>query len=207
MIKVLIVDDQRMVREMIKLNLEKLENIKIVNSIENAQMAEMFCSNGQIDLIIMDICTANGESGLEASRNIKKYYPNIKIIIVTSMPEHSFIEKAKDIGCDSFWYKDFDKISFIEVVEKTLNGKKIYPDRTPTIEIGLAKSYEFTSRELEVLRELVNGSTHLEISEKLDISINTVKFHIKNLLSKTGYTNSMQLVIDVVNKKLILPEF
>ncbi|BFT66309.1 response regulator transcription factor [uncultured Parvimonas sp.] len=207
MIKVLIVDDQRMVREMIKLNLEKLENIKIVNSIENAQMAEMFCSNGQIDLIIMDICTANGESGLEASRNIKKYYPNIKIIIVTSMPEHSFIEKAKDIGCDSFWYKDFDKISFIEVVEKTLNGEKIYPDRTPTIEIGLAKSYEFTSRELEVLRELVNGSTHLEISEKLDISINTVKFHIKNLLSKTGYTNSMQLVIDVVNKKLILPEF
>lgn len=207
MIKVLIVDDQRMVREMIKLNLEKLENIKIVNSIENAQMAEMFCSNGQIDLIIMDICTANGESGLEASRNIKKYYPNIKIIIVTSMPEHSFIEKAKDIGCDSFWYKDFDKISFIEVVKKTLNGEKIYPDRTPTIEIGLAKSYEFTSRELEVLRELVNGSTHLEISEKLDISINTVKFHIKNLLSKTGYTNSMQLVIDVVNKKLILPEF
>ncbi len=207
MIKVLIVDDQRMVREMIKLNLEKLENIKIVNSIENAQMAEMFCFNGQIDLIIMDICTANGESGLEASRNIKKYYPNIKIIIVTSMPEHSFIEKAKDIGCDSFWYKDFDKISFIEVVEKTLNGEKIYPDRTPTIEIGLAKSYEFTSRELEVLRELVNGSTHLEISEKLDISINTVKFHIKNLLSKTGYTNSMQLVIDVVNKKLILPEF
>lgn len=207
MIKVLIVDDQRMVREMIKLNLEKLENIKIVNSIENAQMAEMFCSNGQIDLIIMDICTANGESGLEASRNIKKYYPNIKIIIVTSMTEHSFIEKAKDIGCDSFWYKDFDKISFIEVVEKTLNGEKIYPDRTPTIEIGLAKSYEFTSRELEVLRELVNGSTHLEISEKLDISINTVKFHIKNLLSKTGYTNSMQLVIDVVNKKLILPEF
>lgn len=207
MIKVLIVDDQRMVREMIKLNLEKLENIKIVNSIENAQMAEMFSSNGQIDLIIMDICTANGESGLEASRNIKKYYPNIKIIIVTSMPEHSFIEKAKDIGCDSFWYKDFDKISFIEVVEKTLNGEKIYPDRTPTIEIGLAKSYEFTSRELEVLRELVNGSTHLEISEKLDISINTVKFHIKNLLSKTGYTNSMQLVIDVVNKKLILPEF
>lgn len=207
MIKVLIVDDQRMVREMIKLNLEKLENIKIVNSIENAQMAEMFCSNGQIDLIIMDICTANGESGLEASRNIKKYYPNIKIIIVTSIPEHSFIEKAKDIGCDSFWYKDFDKISFIEVVEKTLNGEKIYPDRTPTIEIGLAKSYEFTSRELEVLRELVNGSTHLEISENLDISINTVKFHIKNLLSKTGYTNSMQLVIDVVNKKLILPEF
>ncbi|MBK1468914.1 response regulator transcription factor [Parvimonas parva] len=207
MIKVLIVDDQRMVREMIKLNLEKLENIKIVNSIENAQMAEMFCSNGQIDLIIMDICTANGESGLEASRNIKKYYPNIKIIIVTSMPEHSFIEKAKDIGCDSFWYKDFDKISFIEVVEKTLNGEKIYPDRTPTIEIGLAKSYEFTSRELEVLRELVNGSTYLEISENLDISINTVKFHIKNLLSKTGYTNSMQLVIDVVNKKLILPEF
>ena len=207
MIKVLIVDDQRMVREMIKLNLEKLENIKIVNSIENAQMAEMFCSNGQIDLIIMDICTANGESGLEASRNIKKYYPNIKIIIVTSMPEHSFIEKAKDIGCDSFWYKDFDKISFIEVVEKTLNGEKIYPDRTPTIEIGLAKSYEFTSRELEVLRELVNGSTHLEISENLDISIHTVKFHIKNLLSKTGYTNSMQLVIDVVNKKLILPEF
>lgn len=207
MIKVLIVDDQRMVREMIKLNLEKLENIKIVNSIENAQMAEMFCSNGQIDLIIMDICTDNGESGLEASRNIKKYYPNIKIIIVTSMPEHSFIEKAKDIGCDSFWYKDFDKISFIEVVEKTLNGEKIYPDRTPTIEIGLAKSYEFTSRELEVLRELVNGSTHLEISENLDISINTVKFHIKNLLSKTGYTNSMQLVIDVVNKKLILPEF
>ena len=207
MIKVLIVDDQRMVREMIKLNLEKLENIKIVNSIENAQMAEMFCSNGQIDLTIMDICTANGESGLEASRNIKKYYPNIKIIIVTSMPEHSFIEKAKDIGCDSFWYKDFHKISFIEVVEKTLNGEKIYPDRTPTIEIGLAKSYEFTSRELEVLRELVNGSTHLEISENLDISINTVKFHIKNLLSKTGYTNSMQLVIDVVNKKLILPEF
>ena len=83
----------------------KSERYVLYASIENAANAEIACLRGSVDLILMDVCTADEESGLKAAAKIKQYNPKIKIIIMTSMPEHSFIQKAKACGCNGFWYK------------------------------------------------------------------------------------------------------
>ena len=163
--------------------------------------------DGNIDLILMDVCTADDESGLEAAAKIKKYNPDIRIIIMTSMPEYSFIQKAKAAGCDSFWYKEYGETDLLDIMDRTMRGESVYPDETPLITIGNTVSSELTERELSVLRQLALGFKYEEIAENLDITSNTVKFHIKNLLTKTGYRSTLQLVVDVVNKRLLLPGF
>ena len=73
--------------------------------------------------------------------------------------------------------------------------------------IGLARSDEFTERELAVIRELAQGSRYEDITEALHISMNTVKYHVKNILLKTGFKTTLQLVAEVVEKRLILPKY
>lgn len=179
----------------------------LIGTLENAANAEIVCTRGNVDLILMDVCTVDDESGLEAAAKIKKHHPDIHIIIMTSMPEYSFLQKARDAGCNSFWYKEYGETELLDVMDRTMRGERVYPDETPMVSIGNINSHELTERELIVLRQLALGYKYEEIAHNLDITTNTVKYHIKNLLTKTGYRSTLQLVVDVVSKKLILPKF
>ena len=218
MVNVLIVDDQRTARQILEdAVLRNSGRYRLVRSIENAAMAEMYCLRSGVDLILMDVYTAHRENGLEAAAKIKKNNPEIKIIIVTSLPEHSFLEKARAAGCESFWYKDVGEDNLLdgwlltgemlELIDRTMAGESVYPDAAPVLQIGEAKSIEFTRRELEVLREKVNGCSNQEICERLNIKKSTLDYHMNNILSKTGYPNTVRLAMDVVEQKFIIPDF
>ena len=198
MTKVLIVDDSRVSREAFERTLSADPGYLVVAAIENAANAEIACMSDQIDLILMDVCTADDESGIRAAGKIKKNYPNTKIIVMTSMPEYSFIQKAKDSGSDSFWYKEYGETSLLEICNRTVQGERVWPDALPVVMIGLARSDEFTERELEVIRELAQGSRYEDITEAL---------HISMILLKTGFKTTLQLVAEVVEKRLILPKY
>lgn len=207
MVNVLLVEDSKITRDMVEGHIARSQDYLLVATLENAANAEIVCMNGKIDLILMDVCTADDESGIVAAGKIKEHYPGIKIIIMTSMPEYSFIEKAKAANCDSFWYKEHGESELLDVMERTLRGESVYPAETPVVPVGEASSGELTEKELAVLRQLALGYKYEEIAENLNITTNTVKYHIKNLLSKTGYRSTLQLVVDVVSKRLILPKF
>ena len=96
MINVMIVEDQRMARESMESYINQSDKYSLVLSISNAGLAEMSCSVHSVDLILMDVCTENDESGFEATKRIKSRYPAIKIIIVTSMLDYGYIDRAKD---------------------------------------------------------------------------------------------------------------
>ncbi len=207
MTRVLVVEDSKISREVIENQIARSEKYTLYASIENAANAEIACLRGRVDLILMDVCTADDESGLKAAAKIKQYNPKIKIIIMTSMPEHSFLQKAKRCSCDGFWYKEHGNTSLMEVCDRVIAGEKVYPEDTPIIRIGQINNKDFTNRELEVVRKLAQGQRYEEIAESLDISPNTVKYHIKNILQKTGFQNTLQLVAEVVEKRLILPKY
>lgn len=207
MVNVLIVEDSRVSREAFERTLSTSSDYLVIASIENAANAEIACMRNKIDLILMDVCTADDESGLEAAAKIKKNYPHVKVIIMTSMPEHSFIQKGKNSGCDSFWYKEQSDISLIDICDRTMKGEFVWPDGSPTIMIGLARSDEFTDRELDVIRALTTGKRYEEMAETLFMSPNTVKYHVKNILQKTGFRSTIQLVAEVVEKRLVLPKY
>ena len=93
----------------------------------------------------------------------------------------------------------------IDVIERTMAGESIFPDKTPSVKLGLADSSELTAKEIEVLRFVCEGLEYSEIAERMHISQRTVKFHISNILSKTGYANKTRLAIAVTNKNFIIP--
>ena len=193
--QIMIVDDQFVSRELFKLYIDQSPKYEVVYSIDSAMFADTYVLKNHIDLIIMDILMQDGSNGLDAAEKIKKLRPDIKIVAVTSMPEVSWMDRAKKIGIESFWYKEVSKKTILEIMDRTLAGESIYPDETPEVTLGLAKSTELTPREIEVLRLLTTGAGNDEIAEKLHISQNTVKTHIKHLLVKTGFSSRTQLAI------------
>ena len=201
---VLIVEDQDMPRELFEIYIRSSEKFNLVLSISNASAALSVCKNNEVDLILMDVMTELGQSGLNAAEEIKKEFPDIKIIIVTSMPEYSWLERAREIGVDSFWYKDGQKDSILEVMERTMAGEHIYPDQTPLVHIGNTTNHEFTERELEILKELTTGDTNAAIAERLHLSVATVKSHIQHLMEKTGFKTRTELVSEARSRGIVI---
>lgn len=195
-VKVMIVDDQYIARQLFEMYLKSSERYELVMQIESAAMVENAIKGVAVDLILMDILMPDGSNGLAAAEKIKKIRPEVKIIAVTSMPESSWLSRAREIGIDSFWYKESSKETILQVMDQTMDGKSVYPDQPPQVQLGLALSHEFTARELEVLRLMTTGATNAAIAEKLVISESTVKNHIHRMLEKTGCESRTELAIE-----------
>ena len=195
MYNVLIVEDDAITRQLLEMFINNSNKYNLVASIDDADLAPLYCSKGDIDLALMDIRTAMRANGLDAAEKIKKKYPKVKIIICTSMPEYSYLQRARDIGVDSFWYKEVVGEAFFNLIDRTMDGEKIFPDTTPELRLGHAISTDFTSKELEVLKELMSGDSNQEIADRLCISVSTLKTHIQHLQDKTGFRNRTELAV------------
>lgn len=206
MTNVMIVEDQAIQKQLFEMILCNEPEFRVVHSITNADMALFYCQQGKIDLIVMDVCTAMDASGLDAAQRIKQKFPWNKIIIVTSMPEFSWISRAKEIGVDSFWYKNASKATFIELIHRTMEGESIYPDSTPKIALGSAANHNFTYRELEILRELTTGDSNAEIGQRLGISPNTVRNSIQGMMDKTGFRSRTALAVEARRLGIVIKD-
>ena len=184
MINVLIVEDQKMAQENMESIINASESYTLAGVITNAADAELFCMRGGVDLILMDVCTARDESGIEACAIIKRKFPKIKIIIVTSMAEHTFIEKARAARADSFWYKDASHCELITVMDRTIAGERIFPDKTPEVKLGLTTSYELTRFEFDVLRALMQSTSDEDAANMLGCTKANIRWHVSKILEK-----------------------
>lgn len=205
MIKVLLVEDRKMSRDSIIGYMKDSDRYELAAQTASAGMAEMLCMQNHIDLVLMDVCTANNEDGIEATAVIKRHFPKIKVIIVTGMTTVDLLDRAKAAKADSFWYKEIEGDELLDVMDRTMNGEHIYPDKTPIVQIGNMTSIEISDRELEVLRLMAEGNTDQVIAEKLYVSVSAVRYHITQLLQKTGYENRVRLIADLINKDFIVP--
>lgn len=205
MIKVLLVEDRKMSRDSMIGYMKGSDRYELAAQTPSAGMAEMLCMQNHIDLILMDVCTENNEDGIEAAAAIKRHFPHIKVIIVTGMTTIDLIERARKAKADSFWYKEIEGDELLDVMDRTMNGEHIYPNQTPLVQIGNMSSAEISDRELDVLRLMAEGSTDSAIAEKLCVSVSAVRYHVTQLLQKTGYENRVRLIADLINKDFIVP--
>ena len=125
--------------------------------------------------------------------------------MVTSMLEGRFLDRAKKIGADSFWYKDSPSGDLVSVIEGTLSGKRFWPDGVPTVRLGKTLSCELSDREMETLRLLCEGKTNTEIAAELNVAESSVRTYINRMLVKTGYPNRNRLMIAAVGKRMVVP--
>ena len=204
--KVLIVDDFMMSRQVFENAVLSSDDYKLEASLATASDAVEYLKKKDVDLVIMDIVMTEGPNGLAAAKMIKDSNPNIKIIIVTSMPEVSYISRAKQIGVESFWYKEVQEQPILEIMSRTMAGESIYPSDSPVVPLGNAISIDLTDREIEVLRLLTDGASNKEIAETLNLSERTVKMHSTNMIQKTGFRSRLELAVKARIGGLVIPD-
>ena len=204
--RVLIADDFLMSRQVFEKAIEEAEDLELAGSFPSAEEAVDFARNKYADLVILDIVMTEGMNGLSAAKRIKDIRPETKVIMVTSMPEVSYMERAKETGVESFWYKEVQEQPIIDLIRRTLDGESIYPENAPVVNLGNALSTELTERETQILRELVDGCSNREIAEKFDISERTVKMHITSMIQKTGFRSRLELAVKARTGGLVIPD-
>lgn len=204
--KVLVIDDQRIAREYMENVVHSGKGYELVGSLSQADLAATVCRRNAVDLVLMDVCTHGTKDGIAAAAELHRLFPQMKIIVVTSMPEESFIKRAKEAGADSFWHKEVSPEELITVMDATMQGRHIWPGESPTVKLGISNSKELTDAQIKVLRLVCEGLEYTEIAQELHITVRTVKWHVSKILEETGYSNKTQLVIAVTGKRLIIPK-
>ncbi len=195
-VRVLVVDDLRISRSFFEMYVRSCPRYVLAGLLDAADEAELFCEQNPVDLILMDVMMRSGTDGLTAASRIKARHPEIKIIVCTSAAEASWEEKARQAGIESFWYKEYSAEPLLEVMDRTVAGERVYPATAPDLPFGATTRANLTDRELDVLRELTSGYTNEEIAKRLHITVNTVRYHIQNMLNKTGFENRLDLAIN-----------
>lgn len=204
MIRIMIVDDHKLMIDSIAKCLDEIDDFEVVQSTTESEISDICCELCNPDVILMDICTGNRQSGIDAASKIKETFSNIKIIMMTGFSEIGFVKKSKEIGADGFIYKSAPFSDIEIMIRKVMSGHKIFPEETKTFDV---KGVEFglTEREIQILRLECQPLSRKEIADILCISENTLKKHIANILKKTKYRTITSLAIYFVSKGYIVP--
>ena len=198
MIRVLIVENDPMARTLLEVFVRSSKAYTVAASVQCGELTPELIADSRVQLILLST------GALVQAGWIKADFPETKLIVMTADPEYGYIASAKKSGADSFWYQQPDEKALEEIMDATMVGSRVYPEQMIVL-LGDALSTDFTEREIQVLREVVSGSTDAEIAERLSISLRTVKGHIQRLREKTGYRNRTELAVHARSSRLIIP--
>ena len=205
-VRVIVCDDQNISRGFFEMYVRAAAGFELIAGLRTAREAVDYLKEHEADLLILDVMMQDGIDGLSAAALIKKEHPLLKIILTTSAAETGWEDKAREIGVESFWYKEYDEHGIQEIMNRTMAGESVYPGDAPDVSFGKIKRSDLTDRELDVLRELTGSLTNEEIAEKLCISVNTVKRHIQNIMEKTGYENRLDVAMNAKALGLVVSD-
>lgn len=202
-LQVLIVEDNKYMLEFFKDMFRNSERFAVAGLLRDAGQAEYFCSANYVHLILMDVQTLHGHSGLDAAERIRQKFPAIKIVAVTSLADAGVLKRAREAGVDSLWYKDHGEDEIMDVVERTLAGEHIFPDREPNVEIGDAWSDELSETQKNILRLYIRGNSYSAIGKKLFLEETTVKYHMNQMIQKCGFKTKQELIAAAIESTVI----
>jgi DNA-binding NarL/FixJ family response regulator len=204
-IKVMIVDDHESMRNAFEYEFRPENGYEVVSSIASATDAAQECLQKQIDLVIMDVCTENNASGLEAAAKIIQQSPEIKVIVTSGFDEITYAPRAKELGAHAFVFKNKSCSYFRDVAGRVLAGGRSFPEQQ-IIPLPQGEA-PFTDREMEILRLKCKNMKTSDIASELFITKNTVNRHVQNMLAKSGFSSMMELVVYVVSNGWINPNY
>ncbi len=199
-IKVLVVDDHEMVRRGIISYLETEDDLEVIGEAHNGQAAIDICNKEQPHVILMDLIMET-MGGIDATREIKSLYPDIKIIILTSFVDEKQIFPALEAGALSYLLKTSKADDIVKAIRAAMDDESVIEPKVASKMLNRMRGAEnqphtsLTQRELEVLVLIGEGKTNQEIADELFIGIKTVKTHVSNVLGKLGVEDRTQAAI------------
>lgn len=208
MIKVMIVDDQELIREGLALLLNENNEIDLIAEAKNGIEAVARAQEHSPDIILMDIQMPELD-GLEASKLIKENNPEIKILILSVFGEEELVKEAIRSGAEGYLLKDISKEELFKAINDVYAGKAyLHGDLAKSILDDFAndrrrKRKNVTKREREILKLISEGKSNKQIADILNLSIETVKTHIRNIFEKLEAADRAQAVAIALKKHLL----
>lgn len=197
-LNIIIADDHKIVIDGLKSLLIGQTHIKIVGEAANGKEALDLIANNKVDIAVLDI-NMPIMNGVEATRIIKKQYPETKVLILTMHDGGEFIHELMEIGANGYILKNRGMEELVDALETIISGEEYIKGQVlntllKAVRKPKPKTVQFTKREKDVLRLIVDEHTTSEISAKLNIANSTVETHRRNLIEKTGVKSSLGLV-------------
>lgn len=189
--RILLVEDQQILRDSLASALNEIPQLHVEVSLSSADLLTETYELYDPDIVVMDICIGQ-ESGIDATARLKSVFPQAKVMLITGMMDVGFVEAAKRAGADSFIYKNISISDFVRSIERTVEGQQVYPDDRP---VRFPNDAVLTEKEISILRLVCMEYSRKEISQKLNMSENTIRNYINRILDKTGYDNIARLAI------------
>ncbi|MGB8699034.1 MAG: response regulator transcription factor [Thermosynechococcaceae cyanobacterium] len=205
MIRILLVDDQYIIRQGIKSMLESNDDLNVIGEAENGQQAIQALSSLKPNVVLMDIRMPVMD-GVAATGAIAQAFPDIKVLILTTFDDDEYVLQAMRLGAKGYLLKDTepDTLAFaIRAVHKghTQLGpglfEKVMPfhNEIPMVSTAAPNLAQLTSREKDVLRLIASGANNREIAQALFLSENTVKNYVTNILSRLNLRDRTQAAL------------
>lgn len=215
-IRVMIVDDQAVVRSGLSAFLTAFEDLDLIAEARNGQEAVRLCDEMKPEVIVMDLMMPEMD-GVEATRVIRSRHPEVQVIVLTSFPEEGLVQKAMQAGAISYLLKNAAAEDLVAAVRAARSGRPtLAPEAAQALirAVSLPKpvGHDLTARELEVLELVARGMSNLEIADRLVVSRSTVKFHVSSILSKLSVSTrteavSVALQHNLVQEKRDMPDY
>ena len=203
MIKTILVEDDSYMQKHFSAILGSDERFSVAGIFRDAFDVENRCGT-DIDLVLMDVLTLHKHSGLAAGKRIKERYPHIKIVIITSLIDPNVLSEAKRDAADSLWYKDHGTEELLDVIIRTMNGERIFPGSSPSVEMKKMMSGDISPIQIEILRHYIRGFTYREIADKFGLSVSGVRWNISDMIEKGGFNNKEELIATTIENKLVV---
>lgn len=204
MIRVLLCDDQDLVREGLAAILSIAPSIQVIGTARDGAEAVAQVAATQPDLVLMDL-NMPGVTGIEATRLIRERYPQVKVLALTTYDADEWVFDAIRAGAVGYLLKDIPRAGLINAIEGTMAGRTyldpqiagklltLVADRSVTHEASLTET--LSHRERDVLRLLAQGRTNAEIASHLFLAEGTVRNHVSVIFSKLGVADRTQAAV------------
>ena len=215
MIKVLLVEDQEVIREGIKKLIENDSEITVVGLAGDGRTALKLCKNYQPDVVLMDIVMPECD-GIEATSLIKSKYPHIKILILTSFCDDGNTREALKNGADGYISKDINPEALKNAIKNIHSGltvmdkslfistfKKDIFNKEELLASNSIKKIFLTEKERQIIKLIVYGKSNKEIAKEIELSEGRVRNIISEILTKFEVKDRTQLAVIAIKKEVI----
>ena len=192
-IRVVTVDDHEILRGGIKFLLLVFDDIELVGEARNGDEAVRLCEQLQPDVVLMDLMMI-GMNGAEATRAIRKKYPKIQVLILTSFFENDLVQQAMQAGAIGYLLKGISIDELADAIRAAAMGRSLLNPEIVQALLQLNKPssqsmYELSKRQQEVLALLALGLSNEAIAQRMKLSPSTIRHHVTQVLNKLGVTN------------------
>lgn len=214
-IKILLVEDHELTRKEIAYSLKTFPDIEIIGDVDNGKKAVDFISSKKPDVILMDIAMPV-MNGIDATKKINESYPDIKIIMLTSINEKQSVLSAFHSGANAYCMKDIKSEELINIIKAVMTGAVWIDPNIARYVLDILQTtgipaenktpnniFNLTAREREILKLIAEGRSNKDIAEKLVLSLHTVKNHVKNIIQKLAVDDRTQAAILALKENLI----